>query len=347
MINLIKTRYRRGIIYLLISVLFWLSACGRENDVFDRMPELLSRNTNFEKVDYSGLYTIFNITNYKDRLYFTTQESGEGICEMKLGDAHTEKLFCAFSESEYGTVLTTDVYGNVYVVVLGKDENEKVNAMELWKLTPEGGIVFQTDFLSIIGGRSAMGIGADKDGYVYVRVMGINEASILVFNNRGEYSGEIDTDTKKYSLIDAIGRCADGYVYVALADKEIGEDEIWGGAIARLDGKNHLLTIQDISGIVSERGSFGCIGSTAISDFIIYGPTYDEIYLSNYNEGTSVADTKISSYAPNGLPMSRNIILDDGRMLSVKGWFGGYDENGDTIYKKEEIEFYYIPIEVK
>ena len=133
MINLIKTRYRRGIIYLLISVLFLLSACGRENDVFDRMPELLSRNTNFEKVDYSGPYTIFNITNYKDRLYFTTQESGEGICEMKLGDAHTEKLFCAFSESEYGTVLTTDVYGNVYVVVLGKDENEKVNAMELWK----------------------------------------------------------------------------------------------------------------------------------------------------------------------------------------------------------------------
>ena len=177
--------------------------------------------------------------------------------------------------------------------------------------------------------------------------MGVNEASILVFNNRGEYSGEIDTDTKKYSLIDAIGRCADGYVYVALADKEIGEDEIWGGAIARLDGKNHLLTIQDISGIVSERGSFGCIGSTAISDFVIYGPTYDEIYLSNYNEGTSVADTKISSYVPNGLPMSRNIILDDGRMLSVKGWFGGYDENGDTIYKKEGIEFYYIPIEAK
>ena len=346
MINLIKTRYRRGIIYLLISVLFLLSACGRENDVFDRMPELLSRNTNFEKVDYSGPYTIFNITNYKDRLYFTTQESGEGICEMRLGDAYTEKLFCTFSESQYGTVLTTDVYGNVYVVVSSKDENEKINAMELWKLTQEGEIVFQTDFLSKIGGMSAIGIGADKEGYVYIRVMGINEASILVFNESGEYSGEIDTDTKKYSLIDAIGRCADGYVYVALADKEIGEDKIWGGAIARLDGKNNSLVIQDISGVVSERGSFGCIGSTSISDFVIYGPTYDEIYLANYNEGTSVADAKISTYVSNGLLMSRNIILDDGRLLSIKGWFGGYDENGDTIYKKEGIEFYYIPIEV-
>lgn len=344
MINLIKAMYRRGMLYLLLSALFLLNACGIEGDTFHRMPELLSRNTNFEKMEYSGPYTIFNITNYKDRLYFTTQESGEGICEMKLGDAYTEKLFCTFSESEYGTVLTTDVYGNVYVVVSGKDENEKINAMELWKLTPEGEIVFQTDFLSEIGGMSATGIGADKEGYVYVRVMGINEASILVFNDSGEYSGAIDTT--KYSLIDAIGRCADGYVYVALADKEIGEDEIWGGAIARLDGKNNSLTIQDISGIVSERGSFGCIGSTSTSDFVIYGPAYDEIYLSNYNEGTSVADTKISTYVPNGLVMSRNIILDDGRLLSIKGWFGGYDENGDTIYKKEGIEFYYIPIEV-
>lgn len=341
-----KAMYKRGMLCLLLSVFLLLNACGTESDTFQRMPELLGRNTNFEKVDYSGPYTIFNITNYKERLYFTTQEGGEGICEMKLGDAYTEKLFCTFSEGEYGTVLTTDVYGNVYVVVSGKDENEKINSMELWKLTPEGEIVFQTDFFSKIEGMSATGIGADKEGYVYVRVIGINKASILVFNDNGEYSGEIDTDTKKYSLIDAIGRCADGYVYVALADKEIGEDKIWGGAIARLDGKNHSLTIQDISGIVSERGSFGCIGSTSISDFVIYGPTYDEIYLSNYHEGTSVADTKISTYVPNGLLMSRNIILDDGRLLRVKGWFGGYDENGDTIHKKEGIEFYYIPIEV-
>ncbi len=341
-----KSIHKRGMLFLIFSVLFGLSACGIEDDTFHRMPELVDRNTSYEKVEYSGPYTIFNITNYKDRLYFTTQESGEGICEMKLGDAYTEKMFCTFSESEYGTVLTTDVYGNVYVVVSGKDENEKINAMELWKLTPEGEIVFQTNFLSKIGRMSATGIGADKEGYVYIRVMGINEASILVFNESGEYSGEIDTDTKKYSLIDAIGRCADGYVYVALADKEIGEDEIWGGAIARLDGKDNSLTIQGISGIDSERGSFGCIGSTSISDFVIYGPTYDEIYLSNYNGGTSVADTKISTYVSNGLLMSRNIILDDGRLLSIKGWFGGYDENGDTIYKKEGIEFYYIPIEI-
>ena len=341
-----KAIYRKGILFLLLSAFFLLNACGIEDDNFQRMPELVDRNTNFEKVVYSGPYTIFNIANYKDRLYFTTQESGEGICEMKLGDAYTEKLFCTFSESEYGTVLTTDVYGNVYVVVSSKDENQKINAMELWKLTSEGEIVFQTDFLSKIGGMSVTGIGADKEGYVYVRMMGINEASILVFDDSGEYSGEIETDTKKYSLIDAIGRCADGYVYVALADKEIGEDEIWGGAIARLDGKNNTLTIQDISGLVSERGSFGCIGSTSTSDFVIYGPTYDEIYLSNYNEGTSVADTKISTYIPNGLVMSRNIILDDGRLLSIKGWFGGYDKNGEPIYKKDGIEFYYIPIEV-
>lgn len=179
----------------------------------------------------------------------------------------------------------------------------------------------------------------------YVRVMGINEASIFVFNESGQYSGEIDTTN--YSLIDAIGRCADGNVYVALADKEIGEDKIWGGAIARLDGKNNSLTILDISGIVSERGSFGCIGSTFNSDFVIFGPTYDEIYLSNYNEKISVADTKISTYVSNGLAMSRNIILDDGRLLSVKGWLGGYDENGDTIYKKDGIEFYYIPVEAE
>lgn len=346
MINVIKAIYKKGMLYLLLSAFFLLNACGTENDTFHRMPELFERNTNFEKVDYSGPYTIFNITNYKDQLYFTTQESGEGICEMRLGDAYTEKLFCTFSESQYGTVLTTDVYGNVYVVVSSKDENEKINAMELWKLTPEGEIVFQTDFLSKIGEMSATGIGADKEGYVYIRVMGSNEASILVFNESGEYSGKIDTDTKKYSLIDAVGRCADGHVYVALADKEIGKDEIWGGAIARLDGKNNSLTIQDISGIVSERGSFGCIGSTSISDFVIYGPTYDEIYLSNYYGGTSVADAKISTYVPNGLLMSRNIILDDGRLLSIKGWFGGHDENGDAIYKKEGIEFYYIPIEV-
>lgn len=339
-----KAIYRRGRLFLLLCVLFLLNACGIEDDTFQRMPELLGTNTNFERVDYSGPYTIFNVANYKERLYFTTQESGQGICEMKLGDAYTEKLFCTFSESQYGTVLTTDVYGDVYVVVSSKDENQKINAMELWKLTSEGEIVFQTDFLSKIGGMSVTGIGADKEGYVYVRMMGINEASILVFNDSGEYSGEIETDTKQYSLIDAIGRCADGYVYVALADKEIGEDKIWGGAIARLDGKNNSLAIQEISGIVSERGSFGCIGSTSVSDFVIYGPTYDEIYLSNYNEGTSVADTKISTYVPNGLSMSRNIVLDDGRLLSVKGWFGGYDENGDTIYKKDGIEFYYIPI---
>lgn len=346
MIKQIKSMYKRVMLCMLLSIFFLLNACGTENDTFHRMTELIERNTNFEKVDYSGLYTIFNIANYKDKLYFTTQESGEGICEMKLGDAYTEKLFCTFSESQYGTVLTTDVYGNVYVVVSSQDENEKINAMELWKLNPEGEIVFQTDFLSKIGKMSVTGIGADRDGYAYVRVMGINEASILVFNERGEYGGEIDTEPKNYSLIEAIGRCADGYVYVALADKEIGEDKIWGGAIARLDGKSNSLNIQNISGIVSERGSFGCIGSTSISDFVIFGPTYDEIYLANYNEETYVADAKISTYVSNGLQMTRNIILDDGRLLSIKGWFGGYDENGDTIYKKEGIEFYYIPIEV-
>ena len=345
MIKQIKSMYKRVMLCMILSISFLLNACGIEDDNFQRMPELVDRNTNFEKVVYSGPYTIFNIANYKERLYFTTQESGQGICEMTIGDTTTEKLFCTFLKNEYGTVLTTDVYGDVYVVVSSKDENQKINDMELWKLTSKGEIVFQTDFLSKIGGMSVTGIGADKEGYVYVRMMGINEASILVFDDSGEYSGEIETDTKKYSLIDAIGRCADGYVYVALADKEIGEDKIWGGAIARLDGKNNSLAIQEISGIVSERGSFGCIGSTSVSDFVIYGPTYDEIYLANYNEETYVADAKISTYVPDGLLMSRNIILDDGRLLSIKGCFGGYDENGGPIYKKEGIEFYYIPIE--
>ena len=343
MVSKIKSIYKRVILIFLLSSCFMLNACSKEGDTFQRMPELTDRNTEFEKVDYSGTYSIFNIANYKERLYFTTQESGQGICEMQLGDATTEKLFCTFLEDEYGTVLTTDVHGNVYVVVSGKDENDKTNAMELRKFTPEGEIVFLTDFFSRIGGMSVTGIGADKDGYVYVRMMGINEASILVFNDNGEYSGKIDT--MGYSLIDAIGRCADGYVYAALADKEIGEDKIWGGAIARLDGKNISLNIQDISGVVSERGSFGCIGSTSVSDFVFFGSTYDEIYLSNYNKGTSATDIKISAYVPDGLMMSRNIILDDGRLLSVKGWFGGYDENGDPIYKKDGIEFYYIPIE--
>ena len=39
-----------------------------------------------------------------------------------------------------------------------------------------------------------------------------------------------------------------------------------------------------------------------------------------------------------------NIMID----YFVKKYFGKpYDENGDTIYKKEGIEFYYIPIEAK
>ncbi len=338
-----KDIYKSGIVCFLLNVLFMLNACGTEK--FDRMPELMPKNTTFEEVEYSGAYSIFNITNYKDKLYFTTQESGQGICEMSLGDTYTEKLFCTFSEGEYGIVLTTDVYGNVYVVVSGEDENGKVNALELWKVTSDGEIVFRTDIFSETGGMAIAGIGADKDGYVYVLVKGMNKTFFLVFNENGEYSGEIETDAKKYSLLDAIGRCADGYVYVALADKEIGEDKIWGGAIARLDGKKSALTIQDIPGIVSERGSFGCIGSTSTSDFAIYGPTYDEIYVSNYTEGTSVAATKILEYVPDGLLFSRNIILDDGRLLSVKGWYSEMDENQNPILKTEGIEFYYIPIE--
>ena len=77
-----KAIYRKGRLFLLLCVLFLLNACGIADDNFQRMPELVDGNTSFEKVDYSGLYTIFNITNYKERLYFTTQKSGEGICEM-------------------------------------------------------------------------------------------------------------------------------------------------------------------------------------------------------------------------------------------------------------------------
>lgn len=61
MINLIKVIYKKGMLYLLLSVLFLLNACGIESDTFHRMPELLNRNTNFEKMEYSGPYTIFNV----------------------------------------------------------------------------------------------------------------------------------------------------------------------------------------------------------------------------------------------------------------------------------------------
>ena len=64
MTNLIKAIYKKGMLYLLLSALFLLNACGMEDDTFHRMPELVDRNMNFEKVVYSGPYTIFNITNY-------------------------------------------------------------------------------------------------------------------------------------------------------------------------------------------------------------------------------------------------------------------------------------------
>ncbi len=338
--KLVKGIYKRGVLSLLFGVFFCLSSCGIKEDDFHRMPELMNRNTTFEKVDYAGPYTISKIANYKDKLYFTTLESGNGICEMELGDAYTETLFYTFSENEYGRVLTTDVYGNVYVVVSKVDENGKDIAVDLRKLTSEGEIVFQTDILSKLEGMGVSGIGADKEGYVYVRGIGFNKGTILVYNDSGEYSGEIDVDREKYALSDAIGRCADGYVYVALTDQEIGEDEIWGGAIARLDGKNNSLTIQDVLGIVSEGASFGYIGSTSSSDFVFGGTLYDAIYLSNYHAGTSVADAKISTYVAKNLPLFRCIVLDDGRLLCIR-----YTEDVDNTYQKRVIEFYYIPIE--
>lgn len=344
MINWKKTIHKQRVLCLLLVSLLIFSACGKENEAFQRMEKLIDRNTTFEKVEYFGIYTILNVACYKDKLYFTTQESGEGICEMALGDSYTDRLLCTFSENEYGTVIATDVYGNVYTVVSEKDENNNTTASSLWKITSEGEVVYQTDFFSQIEGMSPTGIGADKDGYAYVVMKGVSQCSILIFSESGEYSGKIELDTKSYSLLDAIGRCADGYVYVALADKEKGDDDEWGGAIARLDGKNHLLTIQDVSNVVSDRGSFGCIGSTSADDFVIFGPTYDDIYGGNCNDEIMVLSTKISSDIPEGLLGAKCIVLDDGRILSVKNRFGGMDEDGNTIYKKEGIEFYYIPI---
>ena len=330
----------RKIIYVcLFSVLLVLCvACTDDNQSMDRLPRIIEESKIEKTVQFEGDQCINYICNYADKLYFTLHYD-DGIYEMDVEGNESRKIEVDIPEDYEAGVITTDVNGNIYVVFSRKNDKGLNTSFLLMKMNNSYEVQFQKEIMEFTDGNSVpWAIAADKDEYVYIRMGNlVGENLFSVFDRKGNFVGSIEGGSD-YWIIDAVGRCADGYVYAVLDTRRKQETERY---IVKLKGKDAEFVIQEVGEVSAESYSCCGIGSGINDDFLIYASNLDCAKGYSYGKETNNNVGEISDEIKSNASGARCIFLDDGRMLLVTR-FGQVQE--EQIVLMPNNKMYYIPM---
>lgn len=324
----------RKIIYVCLScvLLVFCVACNGDNQQMDRLPRKVEESEIEKTVLFEGEQCINYICNYADKLYFTLHYDN-GIYEMDVEENESRKIDIDIPDGYEAGVIATDANGNIYTVFRKEDEYLLV------KINSDYEIQFQKEFTEYTDGNSVpWAIAADKDEYVYIRMGNVAGDNLFsVFDKKGDFVGTIEGG-KDYWIIDAMGRCADGYVYAVLDTRGKTEVERY---IVKLVGKNVEFVIQEVGDVSAESYACCVIGSGVNDDFLIYASNLDcakgYSYGAEPNKDVGIITEEIKSKASG----ARCLFLDDGRMLLVTRT-GELQE--EQIVMRPNNTMYYIPM---
>lgn len=322
----------------LISILTLLCvACGSEKNEMERLPRLIEESKEENTIQFNGAECINYICNYADKLYFTLHYDNS-VYEMDIEDDESKKIPINIPENYGANVISTDVNGNIYTVFSRKDESGTTDSILLVKINSEYEVEYQKEIIDYTDKNSVpWAIAADKDEYVYIRMGNVVANDLFnVFDKQGNHVGTIGGG-KDYWIIDAMGRCADGYVYAVLDTRGGTEVERY---IVKLDGEKTKFTIQDVGTVSAE--SYVCcgIGSGITEDFLIYASNLDCVKGYSYGNETYTDVGEINAEIKSQISGARCIFLDDGRMLLVTRT--GKLENEQIVMTSGNTMFYIV-----
>lgn len=276
------------------------------------MPYIVEESQTEVTLECNDEIAINYICNYGEKLYLTV--FGENaIYEMDVEGTKSKKLPVIIEEGYEGSVINTDIYGNIYVLFLKMNEDGKKEEIQLLKINSNYEVVYQKDVFEDVGESGYIyAIATDKDGYVYIRINKLNSDILFcVFDGEGNYVGNIEGG-KQYSVMEAVNRCADGYVYSEFAERS--EDVKY---IARLYGKTLSYEIIDIGQNEIDGWGSSAIGSGYTEDFLIYASNLSYMQGFSYGRDESIKSGEVDLELFRHVNQYRCIILDDGRMLVV------------------------------
>ncbi len=341
-----KKKYILGII-----LLFLLSLVGCENNVeqVEEISSISMQDTNLPTEESSSLMVALNmdsqefeypegngisyLANYENLLYMTHSETSmdQGIFCMEVGGSEVLNFYHDFSAGAIPTVITTDLSGNVYVVV-NEHQLNATTSLKLLKISPLGVLLFETEFIQHADEYSSVwAITVDADGYIYVRTAILDGILLQVFDHEGNYIGNISDEEGTYKLIDALGRDLEGNAYAILT---------WGSEnkntdIFKISGKDLSMQAQNITNMPSGV-YYGAVSKDRDGYFISYNISYGvQKHLGNATQNFLVSD-KIEGTIDGARPY----FLADGRLLLLTQEFSFIDES----YQIVGSTLYYIPL---
>lgn len=314
------------------------TACSTDKSGMDRLPSIMEESKESVTIQFDGEESIKYICNYADKLYFTLYYDN-AIYVMEIEDNQSRMLPINVPRDYEAGVIATDVNGNLYTVFSKKDESGRYVSILLMKMNDKYELVYQSEIIDYVDKNSVpWAMAADKDGYVYIRMGNYGGNNLFcVVDSEGNYSGTIEGG-KEYWIIDAMGRCADGYVYAVLEAREGQDNERY---IARLEGKKASLSIQDVGPILVEGYVCSGIGSGFTEDFLIYASSFDNVIGYSYGKDTYSEAGEITPEIKSMASGARSVFLDDGRMLLVTR--RGQLENDEIVMLPGNTMFY-IPM---
>lgn len=287
------------------------------------------------EVDYTGEAPIYDVCNYRDKIYFTCELEGEyaGIYEMAVGEDSSRAVLTGLTNGLIPKVITTGTDGSLYTILKSDDLDGKLQQMLLWKLDNQGNIVLEKDITELVPEKSApWAIAVDAAGYIFVRIGIMREELFLVFDEVGNYSGAIQ-NTGNYQHIDALGRAQDGYVYAILGRQDATN------ILAKCDGATCSTEEYTLGPVASGSGLFAVVGAGLDSDLTLYGPGYG---LCKYDIEKEATVYLASNDFPCVVDGKKGCVLEDGRFLMVAPTMEVIEDT--IVYKAEGTKLYYIPL---
>ena len=295
---------------------------GLQNSIVATTEKIINKETeevlpsiaiNYEalEVDYSGEAPIYDVCNYRDKIYFTCELEGEyaGIYEMTAGEDSSSAVLTDLTDGLVPKVITAGTDGSLYTVLKSNDEEGKLQQMLLWKLDSKGNVIFEEDITKLVPKESTpWAVAVDAAGYIFVRIGIMREELFLVFDEEGNYSGAIK-NSGNFQHIDALGRAQDGYVYAILGTQDATN------ILAKCDGVTCTIEEYSLGPMASGAGLFAVVGTGFGSDLTLYGPGYGLCKYDMEEDATVYLAPGDFPYAVDGM---KGCILEDGRYLMVK-----------------------------
>ena len=295
--------------------------------------KLAEVNTQAQVVEYDGEIHFANIciSDGENLILYQSSEYGEaGFYKMKVGQSEVERIELDIPEYLDVTKMTTDMYGNIYLLLTGNTEflsEENTAKHEIWILNDKFEVSSILDISDSTEGEKLMPYQflVDQNGSYFIQ-WGYGSFKGIFLDKQGKLIAKINNTVLEIDELQTAGLGQDGSVYMCYRKDE----HIY---ISRLNMESGKLENQEQNTLFDQDELVLSIGAGTDTQLLIYSTNsgiwaYDqeENYLEN-RVAMNESDTPFDTYI-----LIRKF-LPDGRLLLIENITNTNGELGKRILK--------------